>query len=53
MNHLVRIADGDARAALNGLEIAASMAISDKEENRSRITLSAIETGAAGKGPDV
>jgi len=30
LDHLTRIADGDARSALNGLEIAASLAVSDK-----------------------
>ena len=45
--HLIRIADGDARAALNSLEIAASMAVSgedpDQEGKTAGITLENLE----------
>jgi putative ATPase len=45
--HLIRIADGDARAALNSLEIAASLAVSgkgpDAESTTASITLENLE----------
>jgi putative ATPase len=45
--HLIRIADGDARAALNSLEIAASLAVSgedpSKESTTASITLENLE----------
>jgi putative ATPase len=47
LNHLIRIADGDARAALNSLEIAASLAVSgqdpDRESTTPGITLENLE----------
>jgi putative ATPase len=47
MAHLTRIADGDARAALNSLEIAASVAIADQDpaqkDKTAGITLEIIE----------
>lgn len=47
MAHLIRIADGDARAALNSLEIAASLAVSgqdpDPEGKTTGITLEKLE----------
>jgi putative ATPase len=42
MNHLVRMADGDARRALNSLEIAASLARPDAD-GRMRLTLATVE----------
>jgi len=47
LNHMARIADGDARSALNSLEIAASLAIADKDPARkdqtAGITLDILE----------
>jgi putative ATPase len=42
MNHLTRIADGDARMALNSLEIAASLAETDPD-GRLHLTLTSVE----------
>lgn len=46
-NYLVRIADGDARAALNSLEIVASVTVATKEpideSDRMRLTLAQVE----------
>ncbi len=47
-DHIVRIADGDGRAALNSLEVAASLVLSKREPGRSTsastITLKDVET---------
>jgi putative ATPase len=47
--HLVRCADGDARAALNSLEAASSLQLSKKQAGK-RITLSAVEEAIQKKG---
>ncbi|MDO9585320.1 MAG: replication-associated recombination protein A, partial [Syntrophales bacterium] len=47
--HLIRCADGDARAALNNLEAAASLQLSKKKVEK-RITLSAVEEAIQKKG---
>ncbi len=54
LSHLIRIADGDVRAALNGLEITASLSISKKEPPDSgktrRIILQDVENALQKKG---
>lgn len=47
--HLIRCADGDARVALNSLEAAASLQLSQKKVEK-RITLSAVEEAIQKKG---
>ncbi len=41
--HLVNMADGDARAALNGLEIAASLTAPDSDDHQPAVTLAIVE----------
>ncbi|MDM8523188.1 replication-associated recombination protein A [Desulfococcaceae bacterium HSG8] len=43
LSHLIRISDGDARSALNNLEIAASLVLSEHDEETPSITLRILE----------
>ncbi|MDM8551865.1 replication-associated recombination protein A [Desulfobacterales bacterium HSG2] len=48
-SHLIHIADGDARTALNNLEIAASLVISESEKKTRHITLDCLENALQNK----
>jgi putative ATPase len=50
--HLIRIADGDARALLNNLEIAARLASQKRGETAARIELAAVEQAMQHKALD-